>query len=172
MIDLCPSTDMIYTDTDSGGRRMEITTKQKEKIERQISEFRTVVSSKDSWSWEKFYWVFKDLKDFLTGNREVHVIRYNSFWEIIYDDEDSKLSSSYHTFDEISRPDMTWASVRIWMIFSIENFETFMMHLLKIFYKRFHFWMYRLRGSSHSRGKIKRTNIEKCYTKSLLKMNS
>jgi len=28
MIDLCPSTDMIYTDTDSGGRRMEITTKQ------------------------------------------------------------------------------------------------------------------------------------------------
>jgi len=41
---------MIYTDTDSGGRRMEITTKQKEKIERQISEFRTVVSSKDSWS--------------------------------------------------------------------------------------------------------------------------
>jgi transposase len=28
MIDLCPSTDMIYTDTDSGGRKMEITTKQ------------------------------------------------------------------------------------------------------------------------------------------------
>jgi len=34
------------------------------------------------------------------------------------------------------------------MIFSIENFENFMMHLLKIFYKRFHFWVYRLRVSS------------------------